>query len=173
MKHINIEIKARCRDFTPILERLHERAARFVGEDHQVDTYFKVPHGRLKLRSGPIEQALIHYVRPDSASVRQSDVTRCEAADPAELRSVLTQALGILVVVEKRRRIYFVDNVKVHLDVVHSLGAFVEIEAVGTDETSDPETLRRQCREYLHLFGIDPGDLVASSYSDLLLGLTP
>ncbi len=59
MPHLNIEIKARCTEHDRIRDLLKARQARFVGEDHQVDTYFRTSHGRLKLREGSIERNLI------------------------------------------------------------------------------------------------------------------
>ncbi len=55
-----IEFKARCRDHQPLQKLLEEKGARYEGEDHQVDTYFTVPRGRLKLREGSIERKLIY-----------------------------------------------------------------------------------------------------------------
>ena len=46
--------------------------ARFIGTDHQVDTYFRVPSGRLKVREGRIENALIFYRRSNVRRARQS-----------------------------------------------------------------------------------------------------
>ena len=71
-------------------------------------------------------------------------------------------------VVDKRREIYFLDNVKVHLDTVAGLGTFVEIEAIDADGTRPLETLRAQCEELMRAFGIADDDLLALSYSDLL-----
>ena len=50
MKHLNIEIKAKCSDHEKIRDLLKSCKADFKGLDHQVDTYFKANHGRLKLR---------------------------------------------------------------------------------------------------------------------------
>jgi len=36
---------------------------KFQGLDHQIDTYFNVQKGRLKLREGNIENSLINYDR--------------------------------------------------------------------------------------------------------------
>ena len=63
MRAINIEIKARCADPERVRAVLGERDARFAGVDQQVDTYFHVPQGRLKLREGKIENALIYFLR--------------------------------------------------------------------------------------------------------------
>ena len=86
------------------------------------------------------------------------------------LKEVLTHALGVKVVVDKQREIYFIGNIKFHIDQVQGLGSFVEIEAIGTDENRGE--LLRQCREYLELFGISEQDLVERSYSDLILAIS-
>ncbi len=166
MTHVNIEIKTRCAEPERIREILRSRGARFVGTDHQVDTYFRVPRGRLKLREGNIENALIFYQRPDQKGPKRSDVLMCAAVPGSGLKEVLSHSLGVEVIVDKQREIYFIENVKFHIDQVQGLGSFVEIEAIGTD--ANREDLLRYCSEYLELFGIRDADLVERSYSDLL-----
>ena len=85
------------------------------------------------------------------------------------LKAVLTQALGVLAVVDKHREIYFIDNVKVHLDRVEGLGTFVEIEAIGEDGNLGEARLREQCEFYMALFEVAEEDLVGVSYSDMVL----
>ena len=65
MDHINIEIKARCFHPQKVEAFLRSHHALFIGLDHQKDTYFNVPSGRLKLRQGNIENSLIFYDRPN------------------------------------------------------------------------------------------------------------
>jgi predicted adenylyl cyclase CyaB len=77
-------------------------------------------------------------------------------------------SLGILAVVDKTREIYFVDNVKFHLDNVVGLGTFVEIEAIDKDGSIGNEKLLEQCNFYLNLLNISKDDLVDNSYSDLM-----
>jgi len=171
MSHVNIEIKAHCPNPRAIRETLRSHNAEFRGRDRQVDTYFNCFHGRLKLREGNIEVALIHYHRPNRAGPKQADVSLYHPADDvASLKATLTAALGVMVVVEKIREIYFIDNVKFHIDTVEPLGHFVEIEAIATDPTHTPETLRQQCDHYLSLFAISDNDLATHSYSDMLMG---
>jgi adenylate cyclase class 2 len=140
-----------------------------VGEDHQTDTYFNVPTGRLKLREGNIENTLIQYHRTNVAGAKQSDVLLYHHEPNPDLKAVLTKSLGVKVVVAKRRKIYFIDNVKFHFDTVGSLGTFVEVEAIDTDGSIGLEKLKEQCAVYAELFGISPEDYVAESYSDMLL----
>lgn len=169
MKHLNIEIKARCADQKKIRDILTAHKADFKGTDHQVDTYFKVNRGRLKLREGNIENSLIFYERENKEGPKQSNVNLFRSEPGSSLKEILISALGILVVIDKKREIYFIDNVKFHIDTVENLGTFVEIEAIDSDGTIGKEKLLEQCNEYLRLFGIEQGALVSVSYSDMLL----
>lgn len=166
MQHTIIEFKARCSDHAAIREKLKQKGARFVGTDHQIDTYFRVPNGRLKLREGNIENSLISYAREERAGTKESNVTMTTLPPQTELKAVLTKALGVMVAVDKRREIYFVGNVKVHLDDVAGLGMFLEVEAIGS--ATERDQLQRQCDDFLRDFGIRREDLIAGSYSDLL-----
>lgn len=171
MSHLNIEIKARCNHPDVVRSILKERNATFKGIDRQVDTYFNSPNGWLKLREGGIEYSLIHYNREDKAGPKKSIVTLYHPVRDSTLKEVLTHALGVLVVVEKKREIYFVDNVKFHIDTVDRLGSFLEIEAIDTTGIIGRDALLSQCEEYMELFGIHPDDLMDCSYSDMLLEL--
>ncbi|MDP8923388.1 MAG: CYTH domain-containing protein [Chloroflexota bacterium] len=138
-----------------------------------------MPNGRLKLRQGLIENNLILYAREDRAGPKQSGVILYGTRPGSDLKALLTGALGTVVTVEKRREIYFVavdgvgldgvENIKVHLDTVEGLGTFVEIEAIERDGSIGPERLRAQCERLMSRLGIRDRDLVADSYSDLLL----
>lgn len=165
----NVEIKARCGDPSPIRSFLLSRGADFRGTDHQRDIYFHVPSGRLKLRRGNIENALIRYQRPDLAGPKTSEVTLCPITDGAPLEMILDDVLGTRVVVDKQREIYFIGNVKFHIDWVEGLGGFVEIEAIDDSNRFSIEELQAQCQSYLQAFGIQPDDLLSDSYSDMIL----
>jgi len=165
---LNVEIKAHCSDHQAIRDILNRRNARYVGEDHQVDTYFNVATGRLKLREGTIENSLIYYQRPNSAGPKRSDVLLYRVAPDPSLREVLAASLGIKVVVDKRREIFFDENVKIHLDRVQGLGTFLEIEAIDADATLSEAHLKGQCDTFMKLFSVREADLVEESYSDLL-----
>lgn len=171
MSFINIEIKARCHDPGSIRQILKERNAIFKGEDHQIDTYFKCHTGRLKLREGNIENHLIHYYRADQSGPKKSIVTLYRSQPGSTLKEILTKSLGILVIVDKKREIYFIDNIKFHIDSVEKLGSFVEIEAIDHTGNLGEQQLRKQCEQYIRLFGIQPENLINWSYSDLLLNL--
>ncbi len=169
--HLNIEIKARCNTPKKIKEILQNHSADFKGIDHQIDTYFNCLEGRLKLREGNIERNLIHYNRPDGKQPKASIVTLEKVAADSNIKAVLTSALGVKIVVDKHRGIYFIDNVKFHVDEVEGLGSFVEIEAIDVDGSIGKQKLQEQCGYYMKLFGIEEEDLIEVSYSDLIAKL--
>jgi len=171
MPILNFEFKARTNRLNELEKNLLSLNPRFIGEDHQTDTYFMVSKGRLKLREGRIENSLIYYERPDTTGAKQSNVLLYQhKADPA-LKDILKQTLGIKVVVEKIRKIYFIDNVKFHFDTVEGLGTFVEVEAIDETGAIGLDELQRQCRYYADYLKIEPGDYISISYSDLIMEL--
>ena len=123
--HLNVEIKARCDDPGRVRRLLRDRGADFKGTDRQVATYFHCPAGRLKLREGDIEHALIHYDREDLPEPKKAVVTLYRPPRDPALKAALTAALGVRAVVEKTREIFLLDNVKFHIDTVAKLGSFV------------------------------------------------
>ncbi len=169
MPHINIEIKARSNNQDKIREILKSKNADFKGVDHQIDTYFKVNSGRLKLREGKIENHLIYYDRENKKGPKQSNAILFESDSNSSLKQILIKALDVLVVVDKQREIYFIDNVKFHIDIVKDLGTFIEIEAIDKNGTIGKDKLLEQCQFFLDLFKISQEDLIPVSYSDLLL----
>ena len=164
------EIKAYCNNPDAIEKYLLENSATYKGIDHQIDTYFKVPNGRLKLRQGTIESNLIQYNRVESKDIKNSEVKLFHAVqNHADLYDVLKTALGIKTVVDKKRKIFFIENVKFHIDEVAELGSFVEIEAIGEKGVSDELELQMQCDFYIKALKIEKADLIGASYSDLII----
>lgn len=101
--------------------------------------------------------------------MKQSDVILFKTEPNSSLKEILKQSLGILIEVKKRREIYFIENIKFHLDYVETLGHFVEIEAIDLNGTIGKDKLHQQCQYYIDLFTLSEKDFVSVSYSDLLL----
>jgi adenylate cyclase, class 2 len=169
MDHLNIEIKASSSSNEEIRNILISLGADFKGIDRQIDTYFNASRGRLKLREGNIENHLIQYDRENKDGPKQSNVKLYNSSPNSSLKDVLTNALGVLVVVDKEREIYFIDNVKFHLDTVKNLGTFVEIEAIDKTPSIGKDKLLEQCNHYMKLFMISKKELISVSYSDMLI----
>jgi len=167
VKRINYEFKARLKNDAVVRASLKALRARYIGTDHQVDTYFRVPAGRLKIREGRIENALIFYQRTNAARARRSKIEMMMLPPRNSIRAILAAALGVWVVVDKRREIYFVGNVKIHLDRIRGLGNFVEVEAISRG--GRVAKVRDQARKFQRLFGVNAADIVPQSYSDLIL----
>ncbi|MBX9788981.1 MAG: class IV adenylate cyclase [Pirellulales bacterium] len=164
----NIELKARLRNLDSARQVAARLATKRMGVEHQIDTYFAAPRGRLKLRQvNGLSNTLIAYSRSDTAAARPSDYHLVPVAHPETLKQALAAALGIVGVVDKRREIFLVDNVRIHLDEVVGLGAFLEFEAVlspGQDEAQGYERLAT----LQEAFRIDPATICTGSYRDLL-----
>jgi adenylate cyclase, class 2 len=167
--HLNVEFKAHCSNPDEVREILQREGAEYRGRDHQIDVYFNVPHGRLKLRKGNIENSLIGYERENHAGTKQSKVHLVHTDPETPLEEILTATLGVKVIVDKQRDIYFIGNVKFHVDEVQDLGSFVEVEAIDLEGDIGKDKLQQQCDRYREILGIKDKDLVAESYSDLLL----
>jgi adenylate cyclase len=167
----NIEIKARAHDF-PRQRRLAESIAETGPEIlHQVDTFFRTPRGRLKLRqTAPDRGELIGYDRGDAAGPKSCRYRLIPTDRPAELCDLFAAALGVRGVVRKVRTLYWAAGTRIHLDEVDGLGRFLELEYVlrapGTAVEGE-ETVRRLMRD----LDIRDRDLVDRAYIDLLEGL--
>ncbi|MHA1513879.1 MAG: hypothetical protein ACTSRJ_07475 [Candidatus Hodarchaeales archaeon] len=98
MTHINIEFKAKCANPERVRQILLAEIPVFKGKDHQIDTYFNVKVGRLKLREGNIETTLIHYERPNIANAKQSTVLLHHPGqgNTSSLKEILAKTLGVL-----------------------------------------------------------------------------
>ena len=164
----NIEFKAKAKDVTALEAILLQLNPLFIGEDHQIDTYFNIQTGRLKLREGNIENALIYYEREDFAGAKSSHILLYQHQPDKTLKEILIKTLGIKAIVDKKRKIYFINNVKFHFDTVNGLGTFVEVEAIDKDGNISKEKLQSQCDEYAALFGFAAEDFCSLSYSDMM-----
>lgn len=163
----NVELKARLRDRSAAERACQDLGAAYQGDIRQVDTYFHVPEGRLKLREkDPGDDELIAYRRPDAAEPRASEY-HIARAGPG-LREVLGEALGIVAVVDKVRSLWLWRNVRIHLDRVESLGDFLEFEAV-LDDTHNDSDGHEKLAILRETFGIDDADVIPVSYANLVL----
>jgi len=166
---LNIEIKAKTDHPEFIRNYLQNNHAEFKGTDLQTDTYFNVAKGRLKLREGNIENNLIYYERQNVPGAKESNFQLVGVTDAKTMKDVLLRSLGVKVVVKKKREIYFIRNVKFHIDQVEGLGSFAEIEASDLYADISKEELQKQCAFYLSELKIKEEDQVSVSYSDMLL----
>jgi len=164
----NIEIKAKYADANKAKAIADKLKAKYLGTDHQIDTYFKTSEGRFKLRESSLSGAqLVPYIRPDVAGPKKSDYLVIPVADANLCKSLLSQILGVDIVVDKMRDIFLIDNVRVHIDSVKDVGSFLEFEAVY--QNLDEEKQEYEKVELLiKKFEIRPEDLLTGSYREIV-----
>jgi adenylate cyclase, class 2 len=164
----NIELKAIDLDPACSLEICGALGAQDKGVLWQRDTYFNVWAGGLKLREQqPGRAHLIQFARPDEPQQRESRYRIVETDDPQTLLAALTAALGVNVIVTKRRRLLLWQNVRVHLDDVERLGTFIELEAVAPAD-SDLQHEHHLVEQLRDAFSITDDRLCATGYAQQL-----
>ena len=166
----NVEIKAKVSEnqYQKIKQYLDMRATVSKGEDTQHDHYFYTKKGKLKLRIGNIENSLIYYDRTEVKGLKNSKITLHKVhGDPHSLLDILSKTQDLIKIIKKQRRIYFIDNVKFHLDRVQGFGTFAEIEAISENNAIEKKTLQEQCLTYMEIFGLNNEMLVDKSYADM------
>jgi len=167
----NFEFKAKVEETEKYENKLLTLHPVFIGLDHQIDTYFNVQNGRLKLREGNIENSLINYDRENISGSKESQIILYQHEPNIALKEILTRQIGVKIIVDKKRKIYFIDNVKFHFDIVEGLGTFMEVEAIDSNEEFTTEELKMQCDKYFHYFELKEDQIIDKSYSDLIMEL--
>ena len=162
----NLEIKCTYTSLAKAKSIARRIGAISKGTLRQIDTYFNVESGRLKLREINGKQfELIYYHRPNAKSSRYSDYTIIKLEDPRAAKSLFRSLFGVSVVVRKNRGLFLYKNARIHIDSVERLGTFMEFEVIVTRG-------KRQARELMQLltkeFGISQKMLLGGSYSDLI-----
>ena len=170
--HVNLnrEIKAYCPDFGPVRRILRDRGVVFIETKEQVDRYYHLPElaegegaRRLKLRTEGERSELIHYRGHHEADTRVSHFQLWPLPDSGTI-GVLEAALGMRVVVRKRRELWHKDNIKFNLDDVEGVGRIFELEA----QDEDGHDIEAQVEEYRSLLAPHIGAYIAGSNEDLV-----
>jgi adenylate cyclase class IV len=165
----NVEIKARANDFE-VQALLAEKMSDSPPETLiQLDTFFKVEHGRLKLREFPDSPAqLIFYQRSDVSGPKLSDYQITESQDPEGLKRILSDAYTIIATVTKTRRLMINGRTRIHIDKVEGLGNFIELEVVLCEGESIADG-QSEAKQLMDSLQIREQDLLAQAYVDLIL----
>jgi predicted adenylyl cyclase CyaB len=164
----NVEIKARVRDMGVLRTAALALATETPVVLEQHDVFYRTECGRLKLRrfpAGPAE--LIRYQRPDAAGPKTSDYDIFRTDDGGALHRLLAAALGIRGEIHKTRTLVMAGRTRIHLDEVHGLGDYMELEVVLAEGEGDAAG-EHEARELLKKLGIGSDDLVTGAYVDLL-----
>ncbi|MGH7551287.1 MAG: class IV adenylate cyclase [Gemmatimonadota bacterium] len=164
----NLELKASVHDLGETRERVRIAGARLQGTERQVDRYFQVSGGHVKLRQSSLDGAhLVVYRRPEAGVVREARFHRLPVSDPDGLAGTLTALLGAGATVEKAREVWWWEDVRIHLDQVDGLGSFVEFEA-RMDRIGDRTEADRRIASLRERLGIESEDVVNRSYEEMI-----
>lgn len=164
----NLEIKAWYPDPDHARAIIDTLPAPLVWTDQQIDTYFVVPNGRLKLRQSLIcGSELICYQRPDATRNKISEYQVYPTQNAELLKTVLTSSLGIRTIVKKMRSLYLWQRVRIHLDLVENLGSFIEFEAPVHQE-HPLEQAQEKVQSLMLAFEIAEQHLHARGYAEMM-----
>lgn len=165
---VNIEIKSVVTDYEETKLRLQHLGIREESILHQKDVFYKVPFGRLKLRSIDDQvHELIVYFRHNSQTPKPSKYLRIHIKNPGVLNYLLMHMFGIRGVVEKERRLFLQDNIRFHIDRVKNLGNYFEIEYI-LRESEAKSIAQDKVNTLLKMLEISSQQLISESYIDLL-----
>lgn len=156
-------IKAKLTDADGTHHRLLQLGATCVGEDRQRDHYFEVEHGKLKWRQGTIENVIMHYERKVEDGMERTTVHRYEVNPSSEAIADLKREHRALEVVEKRRVIYFIGHLKIHLDEWNNQ-FFLEIEAIDKHDHFSAEQLKADVMALFDKLGLAESSIVKTGY---------
>jgi adenylate cyclase, class 2 len=162
----NLEFKVAVPALTSAVGVCRRLRARRIGTLRQIDTYFAVKKGRLKLREiNGKKFELIYYSRSTAKGSRYSDYVIVPLKDPDVIKALCGSLFGIKTTVRKNRALFLYRNARIHLDVVRGLGTFIELEVIVTRGKRQA----RRLMDFLILeFGLSARSSVAGSYADLM-----
>ena len=169
-EHKLVELKAKIEDLDIVRDKLTSLGAQYIGTFRQIDVYFDVPEGRLKLREVEDDNKveLIYYQRENIAEPKKSDVFILKIQEPAFLKTILGRLLKIRATVEKVREIYRYQGTQIHLDRVKNLGTFLEFERETSAGAQAIRNNRQVLGKLMEKLGISSESLEELSYSDLI-----
>lgn len=171
--NIETEVKAKVKDLAGLQRRLKKIGAKFIGQVHQIDTYYLIStkyrftpgHPRLRIREDKINKKnLWEYHEPIDRFCAKEYET--QIADAAMAKFIL-EKLGYEkeAVIDKIRHKYRLGNLNIDVDQVKGLGNFIEVEIMNGKKT---ESLKKIFSFYDKL-GVDKKDLVPDMrYLDMI-----
>ena len=164
LRYKDYSLKARLENFEEIEHKLEKLGAHYIGQDQQTDTYFETSQGKLKLRQGTIENLIAHYERKMiNGMERTSNYRYDQNPGMADVKELFSNH-KVIGVIKKLRKIYKIQNVKIHLDKTEQGELFMEIEAIDEFDAYSENELEKLCIETKSKLGIRDDQLVKSGY---------
>ncbi|MBM4240613.1 MAG: class IV adenylate cyclase [Euryarchaeota archaeon] len=175
---IEVEVKARVRNFDGIEKELTEIGATKIKKEHQEDVYFNAPHRdfaktdeALRIRKTFQKKASKIILTYKGAKMDKISKTRKEIEveiENVEKATLILENLGFspVATIKKDRESYFLDGFIICLDNVHMVGNFVEIEKEAK-EGDDFKTVVEEIFKIYEKLGVTEG-FERRSYLEML-----
>ncbi|MFH0975355.1 MAG: class IV adenylate cyclase [Spirochaetota bacterium] len=144
---LEIEIKAYCDSHNAVIAKIKSLGGTLVKTVKERDTYYKHPARnfaetdeafRIRTEDG---KNILTYKGPKLGTKTKTRVEKEAGFDDLAAMKEILGSLGFAVVdeVAKTRTIYRIGDTEVCLDSIDGLGAFVELEKLGTDMEVEKE----------------------------------
>lgn len=161
----NLEIKVKLNSHKQIKRILNDNNIKLAEVLNQKDIYYKVERGILKLRIENGKQTLIFYDRNEKSKKRWSDYYLLDLSS-TDANKYLKRFLDVMVIVKKKRELFWYKNTRIHLDFVQGLGYFLELETRVVNGLKDAE---KRFNYLLDLLDLRSKNEIRASYKDILL----
>jgi len=162
---VNLELKLKVDSHLKYIYLLKKANAENKGVLKQKDIYYRWKKGLLKLRIEGDSATLIKYVRAEKGKRWSNfDLMRLTGENPEKYFDDL---LTVEAVVEKKRKLYFWNNTRVHLDEVKGLGKFLELETLFISTRADME---KRFTDTIAMLGLDLSKQIRKSYKNIPTG---
>jgi len=163
----NIESKFKVNDFSEIKKNLRKNKIKTAKKLNQVDTYFIVKKGHLKIREiNKKSFELIFYQRPNKKIAKTSnyEVIGLNKNQSKEIKRILKISLVIKNIIKKTRFLYLYKNTRIHLDNVSGLGKFIELETVLKKINNQKAKIEH--KKLIKILNLNKEEKIRKSYCD-------
>ena len=164
----NLELKIGVTSHQSLKKILLQIGAENKGILNQIDVYYSVPNGLLKLRIENGNESLIFYNRNENDKNRWSDFEYLKFAN-SNGEKFFYNLFNVEVIVKKERELFYYDNTRIHLDTVKFLGKFLELETLVLNGKADA---KKRFEKIKNLLKLDESKQIRKSYRDLLMDST-
>jgi predicted adenylyl cyclase CyaB len=174
VKKTVIHLKARLNNKNKIkIKLVDDCEAKYIGEYQQLDTYFKVPEGHLKIRQlkGTNNSHLLYYSKESLKGVKERKIWFTGINDPEALKTLLNKIFPIMAEVNNHREIYTYKNIQIHLDEVEFLGTFINFELEVKPQYLAKKNGQKFLIDFMKYLNLNEENLEEYSYSDLISNL--
>ncbi len=162
----NLEIKIKVNQLENYIEKIIKLKGKKIYSSLQIDVYYQVPKGRMKVRNSNGEKSVIFYNRVEDGKERWSDFYVVKVKEPKLWVNFFDKVFDRLIMVKKNRTLFHYKNTRIHFDRVSGLGNFIELE---TKVNSSKKEARKEFDFLCKELNLDKSNQIFNSYSDLLI----